>query len=60
MQTPRRILEDTETGPPPDAYAMLLAALAKSRRLVVDDSEVEKMAGEVEAEQSGEGEEEEG
>ncbi|BES82749.1 hypothetical protein [Pyrodictium abyssi] len=46
---------DVVEGPPPDAYAMLLAALAKSRRLVVDDAEIEKMAGEVE---TGGGEEE--
>ena len=45
---------DAVEGPPPDAYAMLLAALAKSRKLVIDDSEIEKLAGEVEVEQSGE------
>jgi len=49
---------DAVEGPPPDAYAMLLAALAKSRKLVIDDSEIEKLAGEVEVEQSGEKEEE--
>ncbi len=43
--------------PPLDAYAMLLAALAKSRRLVVDDSEIERIAGEVEVEQNAEEEE---
>ena len=48
---------DVVEGPPPDAYAMLLAALAKSKKLVIDDAEIEKMAGEVE--QSAEKEEEE-
>ena len=48
---------DVVEGPPPDAYAMLLAALAKSKKLVIDDAEIEKLAGEVE--QSAEKEEEE-
>lgn len=36
-------------GPPPDAYALLVEAVAKRNRLVIDDAELEKMAGEVEA-----------
>ncbi len=34
--------QDVVEGPPSDAYARLLAALARSKRLVIDDSEVEK------------------
>ncbi len=45
---------DMPEGPPPDAYALLLLSLAKSKRLVVDDSEVERMAGEVEISAKGE------
>lgn len=41
--------QDVVEGPPPDAYALLVEAVAKSNRLVIDDSEIEKMAGEVEA-----------
>ena len=40
---------DVVEGPPPDAYTLLVEAVAKSSRLVIDDSEIEKMAGEVEA-----------
>ena len=39
--------QDVVEGPPPDAYALLVEAVAKSNRLVIDDTEVEKMAGEV-------------
>ena len=41
--------QDVVDGPPPDAYTLLVEAVAKSNRLVIDDTEVEKMAGEVEA-----------
>ena len=40
--------QDVVEGPAPDAYALLLEAVAKSNRLVIDDTEIEKMAGEVE------------
>ncbi|NOZ89484.1 MAG: hypothetical protein GXO15_06125 [Crenarchaeota archaeon] len=45
---------DVVEGPPPDAYAMLLASLAKSKKLVIDDSEIEKMADTVGVETGGE------
>ena len=41
--------QDVVEGPAPDAYALLVEAVAKSNRLVIDDTEIEKMAGEVEA-----------
>ena len=40
--------QDVVEGPAPDAYALLVEAVAKSNRLVIDDTEIEKMAGEVE------------
>jgi hypothetical protein len=40
---------DVVEGPPPDAYALLVEAVAMSNRLVIEDSEVEKLAGEVES-----------
>ena len=40
---------DVVEGPPPDAYALLIEAVARSNKLVIDDSEIEKMTGEVEA-----------
>ena len=40
---------DVVEGPPPDAYALLVEAVARADRLAIDDTEVEKMAGEVEA-----------
>ena len=46
--------QDVVEGPPPDAYTLIVEALARSDRLVVDDSEVEKMAGEVESNVEGE------
>ena len=49
---------DVVEGPPPDAYALLVEAVAKSNRLVIDDAEIEKMAGEVEAGNEEEEEEE--
>ena len=49
---------DVVEGPPPDAYALLVEAVAKSNRLVIDDAEIEKMADTVGVETSGrEGEE---
>ena len=40
---------DVVEGPPPDAYALLVEAVTRADRLAIDDTEVEKMAGEVEA-----------
>ena len=41
--------QDVVEGPPSDAYALLVETVAKPNRLVIDDAELEKMAGEVEA-----------
>jgi hypothetical protein len=41
--------QDVVTGPPPDAYGMVLSSIARARRLIITDEEIEKLAGEVES-----------
>ena len=50
--------QDVVEGPPPDDYALLVEAVAKSNRLTIDDTEVEKTADIVGVETSGREEEE--
>ena len=51
--------QDVVEGQPPDAYALLVEAVAKSNRLVIDDAEIEKMADTIVVETSGREEEKE-